>query len=174
MPDVALSSSVLLFADDTKCAKQICHISDCYLLQSDLNDLLSWSQQRNLHFNEEKCVVMRFSTKRSPIAPDFKYVINDKQLPVKTGCSARPTRLLGCSAELFVMLLVFKQKRQYTFLLCVHSYNCVPPPGILNFFGICVRICEKGPHPAKQTFPVRSFVAGHVDLGRLSDFFTNR
>ncbi len=39
---------------------------------------------------------------------------------------------------------------------------------------VCDRICEKGPHPAKLTFPVRSFVAGHVNLGRSSDFFTNR
>ncbi len=35
---------------------------------------------------------------------------------------------------------------------------------------ICDRICEKGPYLAKLTFPVCSFVAGHVDLGRSSDF----
>ncbi len=34
----------------------------------------------------------------------------------------------------------------------------------------CDRICEKGTNPAKRTFAVRPFVAGHVDLGRLSDF----
>ncbi len=37
----------------------------------------------------------------------------------------------------------------------------------------CDRICEKGPHPAKFTFAVRSFVVGHVDLGRSPDFFMN-
>ncbi len=37
----------------------------------------------------------------------------------------------------------------------------------------CDRICEKGPNPAKLTFVVRpyAFVAVHVELGRLSDFF---
>ncbi len=38
---------------------------------------------------------------------------------------------------------------------------------------ICDRICENEPNPAKHTFAVRPFVASHVDLGRLSDFFTN-
>ncbi len=37
----------------------------------------------------------------------------------------------------------------------------------------CDRISEKGPNLAKRTFAVCLFVAGHVDLGRLLDFFTN-
>ncbi len=38
---------------------------------------------------------------------------------------------------------------------------------------ICDRIYENGPNSAKRTFAVRPFVAGHVHLGRLVDFFTN-
>ncbi len=37
----------------------------------------------------------------------------------------------------------------------------------------CDRICEKGPHPAKLTFAVRSFVVGHVDLRQSFDFCTD-
>ncbi len=43
-----------------------------------------------------------------------------------------------------------------------------------SLYSVNVTGFAKGPHPAKLTFPVRSFVAGDVDLGRSSDFLTNR
>ena len=39
LPDVVLSSKVMLFADDAKCFTSICNISDCLRLQEDLNRL---------------------------------------------------------------------------------------------------------------------------------------
>jgi len=54
LPNVLLSSFILLFADDTKCAKTITDVFDCHFLQADLNRLYQWSQNWNLHFNEEK------------------------------------------------------------------------------------------------------------------------
>ncbi len=83
LPSETLSSSALLFADDTTCAKSISGMSDCISLQTDLNRLWLWSQDWNLHFSEEKCVVMRFTTKCVPIASTFQYFINDEQLTVK-------------------------------------------------------------------------------------------
>ncbi len=58
-----------------------------------------------------------------------------------------------------------------SFLLSSFScaWICVTKPEC-----ICDQICEKGPHLAKLTIAVRSFVVGHVNLGRSSDFSMNR
>ena len=85
LPNELLSSFILLFADDTKCAKTmiVSDVSDCHFLQADLNRLYQWSQDWNLHFNEEKCVVMHFSTRNALEAPIFNYNIHGRELLVK-------------------------------------------------------------------------------------------
>ena len=48
-------SRVACYADDTKIFKSIDSITDCNALQSDLNDLVSWSESSGLIFNQSKC-----------------------------------------------------------------------------------------------------------------------
>ena len=53
----------LIFADDTKCFKQINSMSDTYQLQEDLTSLLKWSIDNHLHFNISKFVFIHFHPK---------------------------------------------------------------------------------------------------------------
>ena len=76
LPTTVSSSHVFLFADDTKCFQTVRSSSDCHSLQNDLQNLFYWSQYWNLHFNERKCILLRFSPK-CPHIP-FNYSISDK------------------------------------------------------------------------------------------------
>ena len=55
LPNTAKTSRVVCYADDTKIFKSIDSITDCNALQSDLNDLVSWSESSGLIFNQSKC-----------------------------------------------------------------------------------------------------------------------
>ena len=72
------SSSLLLFADDTKCLKSIDCLHDCDLLQNDLSLLSDWSLKWKLLFNVSKCVNLTFSLSHDPIV--HPYFINDKEI----------------------------------------------------------------------------------------------
>ena len=61
--DSLVSSTVALFADDTKCFKAIRSSLDSYSLQEDIHRLCLWSNQWRLKFNEQKCVLLRFCSK---------------------------------------------------------------------------------------------------------------
>ena len=78
LPTTVSSSHTFLFADDTKCLQTVCSYSDCHSLQNDLQNLFYWCQYWNLHFNERKCILLRFSPKCPPIP--FNYSINDKPI----------------------------------------------------------------------------------------------
>ena len=54
LPDV-VSSSIKMFADDTKIYRSVSQASDICLLQSDLDALVEWSARWQLPFNHEKC-----------------------------------------------------------------------------------------------------------------------
>ena len=75
LPPSASTSSVFLFADDTKCLKTIRNISDCLSMQKDLQNLTIWSQCWKLNFNVAKCALLRFSSGCSSVI--FNYTIND-------------------------------------------------------------------------------------------------
>ena len=55
LPNTVKTSRVACYADDTKIFKSIDSITDCNALQSDLNDLVSWSESSGLIFNQSKC-----------------------------------------------------------------------------------------------------------------------
>ena len=75
LPPSASTSSVFLFADDTKCLKTIRNISDCLSMQKDLQNLTVWSQCWKLNFNVAKCALLRFSSGCPSVT--FNYTIND-------------------------------------------------------------------------------------------------
>ena len=56
---------MFLFADDTKCTKEILSTSDSKELQEDLNSLYSWSLDNNLYFGLTKCVLLSLNFKSS-------------------------------------------------------------------------------------------------------------
>ena len=79
LPKAAVTSLLLLFAYDTKCAHSITTVSDCLSLQQDLNNLVTWSTSWSLLFNEQKCSILRFcSTRHTPIP-----FVNGKPVAVK-------------------------------------------------------------------------------------------
>jgi hypothetical protein len=76
LPDcVSSETMVALFADDSKCIKEIKHISDCLQLQSDVDNLLLWSEKWCMRFNADKCKLLTVTRKRNPII--HHYVMNN-------------------------------------------------------------------------------------------------
>ena len=71
----ATSSTTLMFADDTKCLRNICSFSDCRLLQNDLLALSEWSTTARLQFNIAKFAILRFCPNDPPF--DFPYNIDN-------------------------------------------------------------------------------------------------
>lgn len=77
-----VDSPITLFADDSKCRKVICKVSDCYELQNDLDCLQGWSEAWHLRFNSSKCEVLTVTRKRNPISYD--YMIDCQSLVLAT------------------------------------------------------------------------------------------
>ena len=57
--------------DDTKIFESIDSITDGNALQSDLNDLVSWSESSGLIFNQSKCKYQCITRKKSPVQPTY-------------------------------------------------------------------------------------------------------
>ena len=57
MPDT-VTSFIYMYADDTKMFRQINDKSDTVALQNDLDKLVKWADEWQLHFNVNKCKVM--------------------------------------------------------------------------------------------------------------------
>ena len=101
-----VSSSILLFADDTKCYKNINNPNDCLALQNDLFNLYSWSRLWKLNFNESKCAVVRFSPRSTASLPNQIYLIN-----------CHPVTPLKCHKDLGILLSHdLSWKQHYEFL----------------------------------------------------------
>ena len=81
-PDVVQNSSVACFADDAKIYRCVNSLSDAALLQSDLNNLNSWSTSSDLAFNHLKCKCLHVTRKTQPII--HKYTIKNKELSTTT------------------------------------------------------------------------------------------
>lgn len=67
LPKIFKSSSVLLYADDTKIYKQITCVDDAVALQEDLNSFFMWCSHNGLEVNVKKCVSMPYTKKRNKI-----------------------------------------------------------------------------------------------------------
>ena len=82
LPFHLLSSSLFLFADDTKCHKQILTPADIHLLQQDLELLSTWSGDWKLSFNEYKCLLLRFNAKYGISTNTFAHLSSDHQYTI--------------------------------------------------------------------------------------------
>ena len=128
------TSRVACYADDTKVFKSIDSIIDCNILQSDLNNLVSWSESSGLIFNQSRCKYHCITRKRLPAQPT--YTINETPLELATQrktleseCQAtlprknkypnsvrKPTNSLGLYAEFLGTSKAPKQVVHFTFL----------------------------------------------------------
>ena len=78
MPRVSNSSKILLYADDTKCYKNINSVGDCLDLQADLELLHEWSCKWQMKFNAKKCKVLTVTRRKYPV--NFHYNLNGQIL----------------------------------------------------------------------------------------------
>ena len=78
LPAATSFSTTLMFADDTKCLRNISSISDCRLLQKDLLALSEWSTTARLQFNIAKFAILRFCPNDPPF--DFPYSIDNSAI----------------------------------------------------------------------------------------------
>ena len=84
LPDIVLSSKVLLFADDAKCFKPISDNSDSLQLQEDLNRLAQWSSTWSLPFNDSKCCTLTVSPRRHKSQTSHRYQLFNTPLCMQT------------------------------------------------------------------------------------------
>ena len=63
IPEYTISSTTLLFADDTKCFKDIIDPTDSVLLQQDIDSLVRWTTTWNLKFNPSKITQLSCKSK---------------------------------------------------------------------------------------------------------------
>jgi len=86
LPDV-VTSTIKIFADDTKVYRVVESALDFGLLQRDLDNLIQWSQKWLLSFNLQKCKVIHFGFKNVNYAykmddTDLQSVVREKDLGV--------------------------------------------------------------------------------------------
>ena len=80
---VSEGTEVVLYADDTKIWREILCDNDQLILQKDIDKLYQWSVNNMMHFNFDKCKVLRVTNKcTSYILPfyEFWYSLNGKLL----------------------------------------------------------------------------------------------
>jgi hypothetical protein len=75
LPDM-VQSHTFLFADDTKIFTKIIKDTDQDKLQNDLSSLITWSDRWLLHFNLDKCKVLRLGNKHQT----YNYELNNVEL----------------------------------------------------------------------------------------------
>ena len=68
---VSVSSSIALFADDTKCHRPVLNIDDGRLLQEDLDRITLWCQDWTMDLNQSKCTVMSITRNVSPVISSY-------------------------------------------------------------------------------------------------------
>lgn len=96
-------SKCLLYADDLKLFKIISGIHDITCLQEDIDNITSWCNRNNLKLNINKCQVMTFTRKKSPLL--VNYHLNGQEL-----ARVYQTKDLGI---LFLPTLNFKAHTDY-------------------------------------------------------------
>ena len=80
-PDyICSSSTIALFADDSKLYRAIIQPGCGNHLQKDLDSLHKWSQDWSMDFNGIKCKVMHISKKKISSATNRHYTLDDREL----------------------------------------------------------------------------------------------
>lgn len=69
--DCVIHALALLFADDIKLAVKVSSIADVRCLQSDINNVMQWSERNRLPFNLGKCEIITFTRCNDPIHAEY-------------------------------------------------------------------------------------------------------
>lgn len=72
------NAKIILYADDMKILFRISDISDCLVLQQDLDSLLKYCTKNKLELNVSKCFVISFT--RKPNFVSYQYKLNNMEL----------------------------------------------------------------------------------------------
>jgi ribonuclease P/MRP protein subunit RPP40 len=78
LPKCLQFAKCLMYADDTKIFMSVHKISDCLLLQQDLNSLYEWCNKWKLCLNLDKCEIMSVSNRVNTV--EFNYHIGYVEL----------------------------------------------------------------------------------------------
>ena len=78
LPSIASNCTTALFADDSKCFREINDFNDCILLQNDLDRMFEWSQSWNMNFNPMKCKVLTITRRCQKLC--FNYSLDGTSL----------------------------------------------------------------------------------------------
>ena len=78
LPNCLEHANCSMYADDSKIYMQISNISDCLLLQSDINHLQAWCNEWLMELNFDKCESITFTNKPRPL--QFSYYLGDNEL----------------------------------------------------------------------------------------------
>ena len=84
LPEVILSTKVLLFTDNVKCYCSIHSVNNFMCMQDDLTRLAQWSATWNLPFNVEKYSILSVQSRHRHSQFAFSCHINDTLLARKT------------------------------------------------------------------------------------------
>ena len=124
LPSALLSSFPLMFADDTKILQPISQLSDCLVLQGDIDSLSLWSKKSKLEFNCSKFLLMRYCPRAPHITHD--YVITDS--PILCRSIHRDLGVLMPSDLNWTPTWTTSAPRLIHYLACyaVHSHPPVP------------------------------------------------
>ena len=60
---VSEGTNLAMYADDTKIWREIICDEDQHILQADIDKLYKWSTDNLMHFNNDKCKVVRVTNK---------------------------------------------------------------------------------------------------------------
>ena len=71
LPD-SIKCKIGLFADDSIVYSNIISITDCKILQSDLDALCLWSKNWDMEFNTDKCKILTVTNKKNIIKHQYK------------------------------------------------------------------------------------------------------
>ena len=81
LPEVASTSTLRLFADDSLVYRQVRNQTDSNDLQKDLSALEEWENKWQMSFHPAKCTVIRISTNRRNVL-DTHYFLHGHKLEV--------------------------------------------------------------------------------------------
>ena len=83
LPNYIQNASLLILADDWKLSYTINNLSDCFILQTDLNNFAYCSHINHLPLQTGKCVVLHFHRKNEPLL-NYYYLTGTKLKDVQS------------------------------------------------------------------------------------------
>ena len=115
IPNV-VTSSIKMFADDTKIYREINNAEDTLALQSDLDCLENWTRSWQVKFNPQKCEAMRITHKQDK--SKHPYHLSNTELKSVNSCKdlgVHVSRDLSWSNHVNATVIIFLKFSQGTF-----------------------------------------------------------